>query len=72
MPCHPSGFQRTTHRRFFGEEDRDPPEAILKDLEEVILMWNEEGDVIMHRIDANQDTRYKKLIPTIIYICCYH
>ena len=51
-PCEPSGrpgpgtvFEQ--HRRFFGENNRDPRQALLDDLRDAILTWQEAGDIIV-------------------------
>jgi hypothetical protein len=49
------------HRRFFGEEDRDPREALLDDLKDAIKEWQAAGDIIVLGMDANEDTRSREL-----------
>ena len=65
-PCEPSGrpgpgtvFEQ--HRRFFGENDLEPRQALLDDLREAIISWQEEGDIIVLGMDANEDTRSRHL-----------
>jgi hypothetical protein len=64
-PCEPSspgpGTVYEQHRRFYGDQDIDPREAVLDDLREDILAWQEEGDIIILGMDANCDTRSRKL-----------
>ena len=66
QPCKPSGqpgpgtvFEQ--HRRFFGEDDRDPRQALLDDLSDAITSWQEAGDIIILGMDANEDTRSRNL-----------
>jgi hypothetical protein len=64
-PCVPSGQGSGTvfeqHRRFFGQEDIDPRQSVLDSLEVAIKEWQEMGDVIIVGMDANEDTRKRKL-----------
>jgi hypothetical protein len=63
-PCTPSqqgaGTVYEQHRRTFPA-DTDPREAILDDLKVEIVQWQEEGDVIVLGMDANEDTRSKTI-----------
>jgi hypothetical protein len=64
-PCIPSSQGAGTvweqHRRFFGEIDRDPRQALLDDLKVEIVAWQLTGDVIVLGMDANEDVRSRKL-----------
>jgi hypothetical protein len=64
-PCTPTGQGTGTvweqHCHFFGEVDRNPRKALLDDLAVEIAAWQLAGDVIILGMDANEDTRSRKL-----------